>query len=228
MLLPTELQNLISIALAEMSSDLQHRLNPNRRRQIYDAFGETTDRTSQQTRGWLAVLTAERVLPIFQQNFPEDTLPKELLETTVGILKGGVNESIADDMQDQGYHASGNTWGYIEEEMPLNADLAATAAYHALLEARGRYPFRDLQSLRKRERIRTGDNIGEEYWIDRMDEDLVTVGGIGDTAAFAAIASACRQDRLQCDPQELEQFWKWWLTVAIPLAWEASHNDTAS
>lgn len=228
MSLPPKLQKLINIALTEMSSDIQHRLNPNLRCQIYDVFGEVTDKTGQRIRGWLAVITAEHVLPIFQQYFPEDTLPKELLATATGILQGRVNEVIADDMQDQGYHASGSTWGYNEEEMPLNADLAATAAYHALLEARGRYPFRDLHSLRKRERIRTGNNVGEEYWADRIDEDLVVGGGIGDTAAFAAIASSCQYDRLQCDSQKLEHFWKWWLTGAIPLALHSSTKDISA
>jgi hypothetical protein len=135
--LPKEIQLLVNTALAEVNADPQHRLAPQHRRQIYNAFKASTDPVSQRARGWLAVITAQRVLPLFQQEFPEDTLPQDLLNTAIGVLQGKVDDATADDIQGHGYHASGNAWGYDETEISWNADLAGCAAYHALEEARG-------------------------------------------------------------------------------------------
>jgi hypothetical protein len=231
--LPEAVRLLANTALAEMRADPQHRLAPQRRRQIYDALGPSTDNISQYARGWLAVIAARRVLPIFQQAFPEDTLPQELLDTAIGVLEGKVDDVTADDFQEHGYNASGNAWGYDETEMPWNADLAGCATYHALKEARGQEPLCNLDKFFSLGIV--GWPSGE--WVTQYpepisaeqftDEDLCQIDN-SDTAACAAVAFACGPGGPWCDPVKLQEFWTWWLTVAIPEAWEKARHSTSS
>ena len=227
--LPEELQLLVNTALAEVDTNLQHRLAPQRRRQIYDAFKASTDPLGQRARGWLAVITARRVLPLFQQEFPEDTLPQDLLNAAASVLQGRVNDATADDIQDQGYHASGNAWGYDETEITWNADLAGCATYHALKEARGQEPFGNLDKLFKLGVVSwpSGESVSEysqPIGADQFtDEDLCQIEN-SDTAAAAAVAFACEPDGPPCDSSKFQEFWTWWLTVAIPEAWKTAQQ----
>lgn len=227
--LSEEIQRLVTTALAEVNADPQHGLSPLRRRQIYDALKTATDPIGQRACGWLAVITAQRVLPLFQQEFPEDTLPQELLNTAIGILQGAVEDATANDLQDQGYHASGNAWGYDEAEISWNADLAGCAAYHALKEARGQEPLGNLDQFFKLGVVNwpSGKSLSEYHQpigADQFtDEELCQIEN-SDTAAAAAVASACEPGGLPCDPSKFQEFWTWWLTEAIPEAWKTAQQ----
>ncbi len=231
--LPEELVLLVRTALGEMEADPQHRLAPQRRRQIYDVCGASLDPPGRLVRGWLAVITARRVLPLFQAEFPDDTLPQELLDTAIRCLQGQVDESTADDIQDHGYHASGNAWGHDEAEITWNADLAGAAAYHALKEARGQEPLCDLDRFFKLGVVSwpSGEMIGSTAAPLRadqfVDEDLCQIDN-SDTAANAAVAFACDPGGPLCDPSKLHEFWTWWLTQAIPEAWETARRQHSS
>jgi hypothetical protein len=225
--LPETLQALVNTALAEMQADPDHRLSHQRRGQIYDALGPLTEDISRNARGWLAVITARRVLPAFQAAFPEDTLPQQLLDMAVSILQGRGDEAAAEELQEWGYNASGNAWGYDEAEVPWNADLAGSAAYHALKEARGQPPLQYLDKVFKLGAVAwpPGEQI-TEYPEPRpatqfTDEDLCQIDA-SDTAANAAVAFACEAGGPFCDPGKLREFWTWWLTEAIPEAWETA------
>ncbi len=227
--LPEELQLLVNTALAEVNANPQHRLVPQRRRQIYDAFKASMDPVSQRARSWLAVITAQRVLPLFQQEFPEDTLPQDLLNAAIGVLQGQVDDATADDIQDHGYHASGNTWGHDETEISWNADLAGCATYHALKEARGQEPLGHLNKFFKLGEVSwpSGRSISEYPQPIRADqftdEDLCQIEN-SDTAAAAAVAFACEPGGPLCDSSKFQEFWIWWLTVAIPEAWKTAQQ----
>jgi hypothetical protein len=226
----TPLQLLLDTALDEVKADPHHRLAPQRRRQIYDALLRSADLAVRQAQGWLAVLAAKRVLPLFEQLFPDDSLPREILDAAVGVLQGSVDDSRAAEIEDEGYHASGNAWGYEElEEITWPAALAADASYHALKEARG---FRPLNHL---DRYHTVGTVTSPFQDDEVfspepepirgdtwpDEEVCTVDDT-DTAAAAAVASSCREDGPVCDPEKLQAFWMWWLLEAIPMAVEAA------
>jgi hypothetical protein len=223
-------QSLLDVALDEMRTDPQHRLSPQRRRQIYGALARSADPAVQQAQGWLAVLVAKRVLPLFERQFPDDDLPREILDTTVGVLQGSVNDARAAEVEDEGYHASGNAWGYDEvDEITWPAALAADASYHALKEARGFQPLAHLghyhtvgvvTSPSQEDVVFTQEPepIRGNTW---LDEDICTVNDT-DTAAAAAVASSCREDGPVCDPAKLRVFWTWWLQDAIPMAIEAA------
>ncbi len=227
--LPETLQALVNTALADMQADPSHRLSHQRRSQIYDAMGPLTENIGRYARGWLAVITARRVLPIFQAAFPEDTLPQQLLDMAVSILQGRDDEAAAEELQEWGYNASGNAWGYDEAEMPWNADLAGSATYHALKEARGQPPLQYLDKIFALGVVAwpSGQQI-EEYPEARpatqfTDEDLCQLDS-SDTAATAAVAFACEAGGPVCNPDKLREFWTWWLAEALPEAWETAQG----
>ena len=227
--LPPALQTLVDTALAEMQTDPDHRLSHRRRGQIYDALGPLTEDSGRKARGWLAVMTAMRVLPIFQAAFPEDTLPQQLLDMAVSMVQGRGDEAAADELQEWGYNASGNAWGYDEAEMPWNADMAGSAAYHALKEARGQPPLQHLDKVFKLGVVAwpSGEQVTKypnpQAATQFTDEDMCQIEN-SDAAAVAAVAFACNAGGPTCDPDKLREFWTWWLMEAIPEAWETAHR----
>ena len=224
------LQSLFDVALDEMQADAQHRLSPQRRRQIYGVLARSADPAMQQAQGWLAVLAAKRVLPLFEHLFPDDDLPREILDAAVGVLQGSVDDTRAAELEDEGYNASGNAWGYEElDEITWPAALAADASYHALKEARGFQPLRRLEQYVTVGTVTSPFQEDEAFTMEPepirgdtwLDEEICTVNDT-DTAAAAAVASSCREDGPVCDPARLRAFWAWWLEDAIPMAIKAA------
>ncbi|MBN1811309.1 MAG: hypothetical protein JXA14_05705 [Anaerolineae bacterium] len=226
----TPLQFLLGTALDEVKADSHHRLAPQRRRQIYDIFLRSADSAMKRVSGWLAVLAAKRALPVFERAFPDDGLPREILDAAVGVLQGSVDDARAAEIEDEGYHAAGNAWGYDElDEVTWPAALAADASYHALKEARGFQPLNHLEHYYKVGSVTSPfqddevfspepEPIKGDTW---LDEDICQVGDT-DTAAAAAVALSCREDGPVCDPEKLQVFWMWWLVEAVPTAIEAA------
>ena len=107
MTLPAELQKAIDRAHASMVSYSEHALIPIWRRDIYKAFCPAGDPRSQATRGWLAVITARRVLPVWQQARPNDNMPFLLLNIAEGVLGGTSDTDAARDK-------AGEAWDRLE------------------------------------------------------------------------------------------------------------------
>ncbi len=203
--LPESVQALTDTILAAIRSRAQHEMDPLRRRAIYQAFAATDAPT---TPRWLAALTAQRLLPRFQQHYPNDPLPQELLTLALRLLHGEEQDpATVEAMLDQGYHASGNAWGYDECEIPWPVWLAGNTAYHALKEAIGHPPLSFLPDYYK-------GNVLTPW----NDKDLCECD-FCDTASAAAIASASDDLGQHIDPANQLEFWTWWLTDAMPAAY---------
>ena len=226
--LPEGVPELAAAALAEMQADPQHHMPPKRRRAIYAALAGAAEPAVRAAPHWLAILAAERVLPLFEAKCPEDTLPPALVEAARGTLEGRLDAAIAADLEEQGYQASRNAWGYQEDELPWPVGLAADAAYHALREARGHQPLTNLEAF-----LRQGTVVldpSEEQpdqpaphlppapgGPDLNDEALCQMDN-RDTASIAAVAAAAAEFGPGCDPERLRAFWSWWLQEALPAA----------
>ena len=225
--IPGKLETLVTAALAEMQANPGHQLPYQRRQETYGAFENQIGRNA---LGWLAVITARRVLSIFHEAFPDDGLPQQLLDTAIGVLRGQVDEETAQEMQELGYNAAGSAWGYDEDEVPWNADMAGGAAYHALKEARGQEPLQHLDkiSVLGVVDLASGEMVAEypqPIGGDQFaDEELSQIDS-SDVAAKAAVAFACSVEGPHCDPERLCTFWTWWLKEAIPEAWEIAHKE---
>ena len=228
--LPDKLNLLIKTALEEVNANPQHRLAYQRRRQIYDTLRAYP--VGHYAHALLAINTALKVIPVFQQEFPDDTLPKELLDTAIGVLNGDIDDTTTiDEIQDHGYHASGNAWGYDESKISWKADLAGRSAYHALKETRGQEPLDRLDKYFKLGLVNepSGDYIKYPNPVSAKqftDEDLCQIEN-SDTAATAAVSFSCDPNSPLCDPAKLQEFWTWWLLNAIPEAWKEYTNKHA-
>jgi hypothetical protein len=203
MSVPDSIQPLLALVLSEVEADPEHKMSPQRRREVYSALSTVE---GQPTIGWLAVITAQRVLPIFQQRYPDDTLPQELLNTAIGVLQGQVEDAQATEMIDRGYHASAGAWGYDEREIPWPVWLAGNTCYHALKEVCGYQPLSFLPEYYK------GDVLTP--W---SDKDLCEMD-FSDAAGAAAIASSSNLHGTAYGSQRQLEFWRWWLGEAIPAA----------
>lgn len=206
--LPRSIQALIDAAKVAVEADSQHALDPLHRLAIYEAFSDTEAATAP---CWLAVVTAQRMLPIFQQHYPDDHFPEELLTTALNIMQGTeVEPAVLENMLDQGHHASAGAWGYDEHEIPWPVWLAGNTAYHALSEVAGYLPLRNLPDYYK------GDVLTK--W---TDQDLCEYPYC-DTAGAAAIASASDCYGQSIDPAKQLAFWRWWLTDAMVIAYRSA------
>lgn len=232
--LPDGLQGLAAAALAEMQADPQHHLSPRRRQAIYTALASAPDAAVRAAPFWLGVLAARRVLPLFQARCPEDGLPSALLAAATGLLEARLDDASAAEMEDQGYRASQNAWGYEQDELPWPVGLAADAAYHALKEARGHQPLADLDVFLRRGTVVLDPSeerapepapplmpAPDEHILN--DEALCQMDN-RDTASIAAVASASTEYGPTCDPERLRVFWSWWLQEALPAAVEAARG----
>jgi hypothetical protein len=186
--LPDAIQTLATTALGEMRADPRHRLPPRRLQALYAALAAAPGLSA--TPHWLAVLAAERVLPLFRTLCPEDELPPALLATAIGVLEGHMDRAVAALLEAQGYQTSENAWGYEVDGLPWPVGLAADAVLRALREARGYQPLTNLEAC-----------------LDQGTLALQT----GPAACQARSAPASRDFGHTCDPERLQAFWTWWL-----------------
>jgi len=219
--LPIPLSQLINEAVISIEASPQYQLDRRKRQEIYDTLSQSCAGSFTRIRASLAIHTAYRVLPIFLEALPsgsiddydEDTredkrnlqllgiahLPEILLTLAEKIARGEVDADSIEVQETLDEADSGVSWGL--DDVPIAVEAAATAAQRALLETCGIEPLED--------RVAGGDRLS--------DTELIFVGK-GDTAGFAAVASAYRSGAL--DSQEFYTFWVWWLTIAISEAWE--------
>jgi hypothetical protein len=227
--LPDALQTLATAALAEMQADPRHRLLPRRRQALYAALAAAPRLSA--APHWLAVLAAERVLPLFRVRCPEDELPPALLAAAIGVLEGQGDADTAAELEARGYRASKNAWGYEGDELPWPVGLAADAALRALREARGYRPLTNLDAYRSQGTValQPGPAAGPPLPAPTPGEEALNDETLcrmedGDTASIAAVAAASSDFGPTCDPERLQAFWTWWLQEALPGAVAAARR----
>ncbi len=215
MQIPDNIILLIKFLLRKIQNDPDHRLPAQKREEIYEAFGPSTDRQASRARGRLAVITARQVLSIFEQAIPDEDNPRKLIEMAEATLRGKLSVEDAIHEAAEGHEIAGRLWGREDSEVSWNAYLAGTAAHRALEEAAGVDPFKKVSWIRESDSVAQGEQTipFDEIPDEKLAEQL------GDAASAAAIAYAYDADQLMCDPKKLLDFWYWWLTEAIPAAW---------
>jgi|GEM_PF-980021 len=222
MVLPAVVTQQIEKALIALQIHPQQTLMPIERLAIYDAFGFRSNLQEQRVRAYLALITAQRVLPLWQVAFPSDDMPKRMLVLAEGVLRRTVDTEVAArEMADAWYHHPQS--GDSEEYVLWHIYCAGEAALNAVSEALGKNPLA--------ERIQDYTSANHKDPIYIKDAETITdndlVYGVADTASSAAIAYAGRIDGgdgylidSPSDPEKRREFWEWWLTEAIPQAWE--------
>lgn len=246
--LPAEIQRLIEQYLEVVRNDLEHRLSPIDRLNIYKSFGPSHHSLNQfQTNksfsnplglpdelnlsladkafGWLAILTAQKVLPIWLQTVdleePESDgngdNPAQMLEVAAGVLTKTVEANEAFKQLCGRFY---DGIGILEQTTAEKVYCACAAAYDALevtlmgIEGLGfwankipikdeeiSYGQRDFAAMAVRAYISTDKNKPGVWW-----------------NKYSRFRS--NYQPLRFDPEKRLKFWEWWLTEAIPQAWE--------
>jgi hypothetical protein len=217
--LPGYVRSMIDEALTEISLDSEHHFTLTRRFALYKALGSPDPQPSilNPFRGWLGVLTAKYVLPIWHQALPiwedippdlpdDNRLPDQLITTAEGVLSGTISLEVAQkEAGDQWYVVGniGDEFSAYRDDKPVTVYFACDAALKALCEALNQ---EFLGKLRNWEKY-TDDNL----------PDFVR-----DSASSAVVAYAGNNESGEVNIDKRQEFWEWWLSEAMPLAWERS------
>jgi hypothetical protein len=232
--IPAELDTSVQEALQSVRSNVKHDFNWQLRQGLYETLDTVCQLGIKRTRGWLALIAAENVFPIFMSVASNDLnssnlYPQKLLRMAKGILEGSVNQEEAAQLLEDAYHSS-DIWGSIndDDDFDFAANYAAIAAYKALLEVSSdRDQFSFAKSYAKRTRhsgiVFFGGQAPTEGWITGesfTDFDWAQQIASGDTAGTAAVAFSRRSGSNHRDAKKLKDFWEWWLLEALPWAWK--------
>lgn len=223
-------------ALDFIMSNSSHAFTPVHRKAFYDMLSLHSGDMYQRIRGFIALESAQHVLPIFYQSkFAVDAMPERvyaLPQTTIDLAKRilqkeTIQRSIVQNIMDQGYESFGiliQEASDAPEMFPVNAVWAGKTAHVALLEVLGIDIFQNLQThivvgrtLEGKLQYDSWQNVSDEVFVLRTD---------GDAAGAAALAFASSATNTICNPLKLQEFWEWWLTKAIPQAWELAENSS--
>lgn len=203
MMVPPAVQQLVEDALLAVENHPQHALLPIYRAGIYDAIGPLgSNPTSYQIRGRLALSCAHLVLGVWQRTRPSDDRAERLLSLAEQVLAGERDHRTAKKEADKAWDWLNNDYGERTEELPEGCFFALAAIVEAVYVVIGRDRFQDAA---------THEND--------TDADLDPWGG--DTALWVATALAgpvWSQDQGNHSFGRLD-FWRWWLTEAIPSAY---------
>ena len=222
MRVPTDIQRMVADGLSAVDAHPEHQYDWRRRRDMYQHMHDSYGERGREAHGWLAVLAAEHVLPLFTSTFPDDPLPRRLVETARQIMQKGIplQSAALDALEDEGYLATGidcMTW---RPTIAYNAEYAGEAAYKVLMEARG---VQDL--LHATERLICGQEVQVFAMPANMSAEAITdreiahLAAYSDTASAAAIAAACDKEQFRLNRHQLKVFWEWWGTTAMTEAW---------
>lgn len=201
---PPELVKVIEQARTAVRDDVEHALKPYLRRQIYDAFALGSK--AREVRARLEIMTARKTLPFWQEVWPENKLPHDLLQCATEVLEGVSRAELVTPKVSA-------AWLELEEigaqslgEVESQAFFAGQAALEAALHA-----------------------IGEDRWkgieLSKEDEDADLDPWSSDTASWAAAAWAGPFWEGKSDANRRREFWLWWLSEAIPRAWQKTHTS---
>lgn len=184
-----------------MRAHPQHALLPIHRHAIYNHLGPPASSLAQRRRARLALLAAQRVLPVWQDARSGDAQARQLLLLAEGVLTDAIGQQIASTSAEQVWHwlmdvNDSQAWNH---QAPAFSALAATvrAVFDAL-----------------------GDDPWEGMVLMAHETDAEIDPWSADTAEWAAEAVAGPIWEVTSDSAKRLEFWTWWLTEAVPMAWE--------
>ncbi len=206
MWMPPELDKGRIAALDVIQRHPTHRFAPSQRRALYELFGPNTHPLVKRARGWLAIITARRVLPVWQEaathDDPEDDpdaelivdahTPERLLALAEGVLQGTIEHDVASKAAGDYWYVAGNLIDAAAqyEDTTIGAAYAFNASVIALNEV-----------LRPRLTFTTSEQ--------RADEDETFPDQARDTASCAVLAEAGAEWMAFSDSEKRKAFWEW-------------------
>jgi hypothetical protein len=172
------------------------------RRSIYQQLQLPEVKHGQLARKWLAIITARRVLPVWQHTRPHDNLAIHVLTIAERVCNQEIQIEIAQE-------EAGKYWEELEQLgngaiRPYHGFFAGQACIQALFEVLGRDPFEGIELL------------PDEFKHSDLDP------WCSDTAIWAEVALTDPGPFVDSDDFKRKEFWTWWLKDAIPMALQIS------
>lgn len=227
MSLPKVIQTLLNEGLMQMHQHPMHHFDWRIRNQIYQQLIDHHGVNGKNTYRWIAVLAAEKVLPIFLSQIEDDPLPSQLVSAARDVVDGSHSHRTQelDLLEDDGYVATGISCLSWRSKIAYNAEYAGNACYKSLVEARlGSNLLKDTDNLIRGKTVQ-GWYLRDQNGADEVtDKEIAHLAAFSDTASSAAIAFASSVASFELDPHRLEKFWEWWATHAMPDAWRQSSS----
>lgn len=235
-MLPEIVQQSIEVARTRMLQDPHHSLILKHRLEIYENINKAAGSNAIKTRAWLALLTAELVLPIFGNPDSAYLLPSNLVKEAKDILLG---KSAKRELREIEALTAGGF--YIDTEIYSDeAGYAAEAALLALAEAHEFVYYKQFDTLELQQiiekQIAQGypDEVFRGLFVDAASMAVCAYSGISfDWDALSEMAVS--ENGLSAEewvfhanttfapnfqPAKRREFWEWWLSCAIPQAWQ--------
>ncbi|MBA3873493.1 MAG: hypothetical protein H0X30_30550 [Anaerolineae bacterium] len=247
MAITSEFENELQKLLTGLTDHPTHEYGPKQRQKLFYLF--KSDPFGMLVWRWLAFITARHVLPIYEvfaselnQNdwYFNLKFPRRSLYMAKKVLLGKEQAQVGYDMANGAYDPKDFDYGWRAlRPVPFNVYQASWAASMALLEvsANDLDPFRHLaniafysdgftiaRGISKDIQATYPDSIPGEDFTDALWAE----SGHSDTAAAASSAWACEGLSREPDPNKLLEFWHWWLTEAIPQAWELAETHKSA
>jgi immunity protein Imm5 of predicted polymorphic toxin system len=218
---------ILEIAKAELerlNQDTVRCFDWRKRREIYKLLNVDSETTSNSRHKFLAIQSAEFVLPLFRPIYPDDSLVFELFKGAKAFSENRVdNFEKLDEIEDKGYHAS--QWfgdNFENEQREYQSAYAGFAAYKSLVEVRHMIdPWKYVNNMSKGNNVMRFGSTDHSGWVsgqDFTDEEWNHLAALGDTSAAASFAYSTTSTSDRCRPKLLYEFWKWWTEVALPKA----------
>ena len=230
--IPTHLEREIAEGLKELQLESARQLKPTRRLAIYQAlwpslnlendyydnFVAATHPTisiEHRRYGYLGIVTVRHVLSIWDQSakpVAEDP-PRRMLALAEGVIEG-----VEDPGEVNGFYLQEFYYSLEAEshDVKYGAWRALRAAYNALGMALGAPPFYNARDLKTNGFVLL-DN-------DAAQEAAIACSVIDDHEAGTWWEKYFRQEEWSFDLDKKLKFWEWWLTEAIPEAWEKAFS----
>jgi hypothetical protein len=219
-MLSLELKNRVNLLLQKVRENPEHQLKPIYRHQLYQLFDHKINQYDVNPMlAHLALLTAKKVLPIWQAVMPlyppetlkdeadnYDTLPEQLINLGYAVLNGRTSLEAARQAAGNYWYVMGNISDYTLRERREDSAIKAGYAGHAALMALNETVFGSMFERITGWQAMTDDNMG--YARDCATEAVKAYSG-------------CKGMTLVDFDKRLE-FWEWWLTEALPAANKAS------
>lgn len=204
-MIPPSLEQLVAVSLESVHDHPLHALLPLRRRAIYDYLGPVRVRHAHHRRVWLDILTVKYVLPLWHEERPTDERAQRLLTLAEQVLSERVDKQAAGDEAEA-------IWRWLtDDDHGGRYEKLLDPAYYTL----GAAIMAVFVSLDENPLV--GMILGE----DETDANIDLASS--DTAKWASNAIAGPVWKPDSDRDKRLDFWTWWLTEAVPAAWQ--HED---
>lgn len=192
-MLSQELETTIQSARNEMMTHADRVILPVNRLAIYLLL-PSTDRSVFKK---LSLITAESVLPVWQNALPADATAEHILNVAKLAFEKKMSSSAAEVELDKARDRMENLGGTEEGRAIGNAFYAGQAAVESLMEVLGHDPF-------------------ENVILNERTTDADLDPWSSDTAHWAVTAYAGLIGDSKSNSSKRQEFWEWWLQDAIP------------